>query len=72
MAFIFESVNRAINIAFIFVPALVGVDEIATGLLTGVLGLGAPRELLWRSFENCECSSGSVSGWVFSQGLMKN
>jgi glycosyltransferase 2 family protein len=40
MAFIFESVNRAINIAFIFVPALVGVDEIATGLLTGVLGLG--------------------------------
>jgi hypothetical protein len=41
MAFIFESVNRAINIAFIFVPALVGVDEVATGLLTGALGLGA-------------------------------
>jgi len=40
-AFIFESVNRAINIAFVFVPALIGVDEAATGLLTDVLGLGA-------------------------------
>src|SRR5262249_37098 len=29
----FEAVNRAINIAFTFVPALVGVDEAGTGAL---------------------------------------
>ncbi|MGH9840826.1 MAG: lysylphosphatidylglycerol synthase domain-containing protein [Blastocatellia bacterium] len=39
-AFMLESVNRAINIAFIFVPALVGVDEALTRLLTDTLGLG--------------------------------
>jgi hypothetical protein len=39
-AFILESVNRAINIAFIFVPALVGVDEMLTKLLTETLKLG--------------------------------
>src|SRR5262245_54389771 len=32
-AFTFEAVNRAINMAFIFVPALVGVDEAGTGAL---------------------------------------
>jgi Lysylphosphatidylglycerol synthase TM region len=40
-AFILEAINRALNIAFIFVPALVGVDEAGTGLLTETLGLGA-------------------------------
>ena len=39
-AFMLESVNRAINIAFIFVPALVGVDEMLTKLLTETLKLG--------------------------------
>ncbi len=39
-AFMLESVNRAINIAFIFVPALVGVDEMLTKLLTETLQLG--------------------------------
>ncbi|MDX2034876.1 MAG: lysylphosphatidylglycerol synthase domain-containing protein [Blastocatellia bacterium] len=39
-AFLLESVNRAINIAFIFVPALVGVDEALTKLLTETLHLG--------------------------------
>jgi hypothetical protein len=39
-AFMLESVNRAINIAFIFVPALVGVDEALTKLVTDTLGLG--------------------------------
>jgi hypothetical protein len=39
-AFILESVNRAINIAFIFVPALVGVDEMLTKLLAETLNLG--------------------------------
>jgi hypothetical protein len=40
-AFMLEALNRAINIAFVFVPALVGVDEAGTGLATGALGLGA-------------------------------
>jgi lysylphosphatidylglycerol synthase-like protein len=34
----FESVNRAINIAFTFVPALVGVDEVGTGALIRAAG----------------------------------
>jgi hypothetical protein len=37
-AFIFEAVNRAINMAFIFVPALVGVDEAGTGALIRTAG----------------------------------
>ncbi len=41
-AFMLESINRALNIAFIFVPALVGVDEAGTGLLTEALGFGRP------------------------------
>jgi Lysylphosphatidylglycerol synthase TM region len=34
----FESVNRAINMAFAFVPALVGVDEAGTGALIKAAG----------------------------------
>jgi lysylphosphatidylglycerol synthase-like protein len=34
----FEAVNRAINIAFVFVPALVGVDEAGTGALVKAAG----------------------------------
>jgi hypothetical protein len=34
----FEAVNRAINIAFTFVPALVGVDEAGTGALVKAAG----------------------------------
>jgi hypothetical protein len=37
-AFMLEAINRAINIAFIFVPALVGVDEAGTGLVMKTLG----------------------------------
>jgi hypothetical protein len=37
-AFLMESVNRALNIAFVFVPALVGVDELGTRELAKVLG----------------------------------
>lgn len=37
-AFLMESVNRALNIAFVFVPALVGVDEFGTRELAKVLG----------------------------------
>ncbi|MCI0666269.1 MAG: hypothetical protein L0220_34895, partial [Acidobacteria bacterium] len=40
-SFMLEAINRAINIAFIFVPALVGVDEAGTGLMTSTLGYGA-------------------------------
>jgi hypothetical protein len=39
-AFTFEAVNRAINMAFIFVPALVGVDEVGTGALVKAAGFG--------------------------------
>lgn len=39
-AFTFEAVNRAINMAFTFVPALVGVDEAGTGALVKAAGFG--------------------------------
>ena len=39
-AFTFEAVNRAINMAFAFVPALVGVDEAGTGALVKAAGFG--------------------------------
>ncbi|MBS1809644.1 MAG: flippase-like domain-containing protein [Acidobacteria bacterium] len=39
-AFILEAVNRVMNIVFAFVPAMIGVDEAGTGLLTSILGLG--------------------------------
>ena len=39
-AFVLESVNRVINVAFKFVPMRVGVDEAGTGMLTEVLRLG--------------------------------
>lgn len=38
-AFMLESVNRFINVAFKFVPMRVGVDEAGTGMLAKVLGL---------------------------------
>lgn len=38
-AFVLESVNRFINVAFKFVPMRVGVDEAGTGMLAKVLGL---------------------------------
>jgi len=37
-AFLMESVNRALNITFVFVPAMVGVDELGTRELAKVLG----------------------------------
>lgn len=37
-AFLLESVNRFINVAFKFVPLRLGVDEAGTGLVTQVLG----------------------------------
>ena len=37
-AFILESVNRIINVAFKFVPLRAGVDEAGTGMLSKVLG----------------------------------
>ncbi len=38
-AFVLESVNRIINVAFKFVPLRTGVDEAGTGMLSKVLGL---------------------------------
>ncbi len=40
-AFIFESVNRLINVAFAFVPIKLGVDEAGTALLAQVLGFSS-------------------------------
>ena len=40
-AFLFESMNRLINVAFKFVPLRLGVDEAGTGLLAQVLGYGS-------------------------------
>jgi hypothetical protein len=40
-AFVLEYVNRAITIAFQFVPMWLGVDEAGTGAAAGVLGLGS-------------------------------
>jgi len=37
-AFILESVNRIINVAFKFIPLRTGVDEAGTGMLSKVLG----------------------------------
>jgi glycosyltransferase 2 family protein len=39
-AFMLEAINRAMNIVFIFVPVMVGVDEAGTGLVTSTLGFG--------------------------------
>lgn len=40
-AFLLESLNRFINVAFKFVPLRLGVDEAGTALLTQVLGYGS-------------------------------
>jgi hypothetical protein len=40
-AFVLEYVNRAITIAFQFVPLWLGVDEAGTGAAAGALGLGS-------------------------------
>lgn len=40
VAFVLESVNRVINVAFKFVPFRVGVDEAGSGLMSKVLHLG--------------------------------
>jgi hypothetical protein len=39
MAFVFESVNRTITVAFQFVPMWLGVDEAGTGLIAAALGI---------------------------------
>jgi Lysylphosphatidylglycerol synthase TM region len=41
VAFIFETVNRLINVAFKFVPMRLGVDEAGSGVLASVLGYGS-------------------------------
>jgi hypothetical protein len=41
VAFIFETVNRLINVVFKFVPMRLGVDEAGTGVLASVLGFSS-------------------------------
>jgi hypothetical protein len=59
-AFLLESVNRIINVAFKFMPMRVGVDEAGSGMLSKVLGLTQPigvtlavirkgRDIFWTS-----------------------
>jgi glycosyltransferase 2 family protein len=59
-AFLLESVNRIINVAFKFMPMRVGVDEAGSGMLSKVLGLTQPvgvtlavirkgRDIVWTS-----------------------
>ena len=40
IAFILETVNRLITVVFRFIPMRLGVDEVGTGYLTQLLGLG--------------------------------
>ena len=40
-AFIFEGVNRLVQVLFKFVPLRTGVDELTTGSFTAMLGFGA-------------------------------
>jgi hypothetical protein len=40
-AFLFESVNRVINVSFKFIPMKAGIDEAGTGWLAKTLGFGA-------------------------------
>ena len=40
-AFLFESVNRVINVSFKFIPMKAGIDEAGTGWLAKALGFGA-------------------------------
>jgi hypothetical protein len=40
-SFIFEGLNRLVQVLFKFVPLRTGVDELTTGSFTGMLGLGA-------------------------------
>ncbi len=39
-AFIFEGVNRVVQVLFKFVPLRTGVDEVTTGTITDMLGFG--------------------------------
>jgi len=41
-AFVLECVNRTITIVFQFVPMWLGVDEVGTGTVAAVLGIGGP------------------------------
>jgi hypothetical protein len=38
---VLETANRALNMAFTFVPMLVGIDELGTGLVAHGLGFSA-------------------------------
>lgn len=41
-AFVLEAVNRFINVVFKVIPLRMGVEEVGTGFMTGVLGFGTP------------------------------
>lgn len=39
-AFVLEAVNRFINVVFKVIPMRIGIEEVGTGFMTGVLGFG--------------------------------
>jgi hypothetical protein len=73
-AFILESVNRIINVAFKFVPLRTGVDEAGTGMLSKVLGFATAtgvtlaivrkgRDIFWSSIGAVLLSKRGFSLW---------
>ena len=78
--FVLEAVNRAITVAFKFVPLRLGVDEAGTELLTRTLslplGVGVTMAIVrkarvlswcawaWRSLRGTDCGRPGVPGAV--------
>jgi hypothetical protein len=70
-AFILESVNRIINVAFKFVPFRTGVDEAGTGMLSKVLGftttIGVTLAIVRKARDICWTTLGI--GLIIGRGL---
>lgn len=70
-AFVLESVNRIINVAFKFVPFRTGVDEAGTGMLSKVLGftttIGVTLAIVRKARDICWTTVGI--GLIVGRGL---
>ena len=64
-AFILESVNRVINVAFKFIPLRVGVDEGGTGQVSKVLGLAKATGAITSSNKLAFGTTGASRSCVF-------
>lgn len=65
VAFVLESVNRAINLVFAFVPALVGVDEAGSGMVAAAVGLGSGVGISLALVRKCRMLIFIVIGLIF-------